>query len=146
MPTHYKQGMFTPKNREKYKGDPDRIKFRSSYELAVMRWLDRRDDVISWSSENIIVPYYSSVKGKKRRYIVDIWMQYKTRNGDIKTILVEIKDSKQCKPPRKQKNNNRYIEEGLTWVTNNEKWAAAEKYAADRGWEFKIFTEKEIFG
>jgi hypothetical protein len=32
------------------------------------------------------------------------------------------------------------------WIINNAKWEAAKQYCLDRGWEFKILTEQEIFG
>ena len=51
------KGRFRPKNPEKYKGDPNNIWFRSSWERDVMNWLDNRSDVISWMSEERCVWY-----------------------------------------------------------------------------------------
>jgi hypothetical protein len=30
------------------------------------------------------------------------------------------------------------------WAINQAKWEACREYCKDRGWEFKIFTEKEL--
>jgi hypothetical protein len=34
--------------------------------------------------------------------------------------------------------------ESLTYLKNEAKWKAASEYCKDRGWEFKIVTEKEL--
>jgi hypothetical protein len=31
-----------------------------------------------------------------------------------------------------------------TWTINNRKWQAAEKFAKENNWEFKIITEKTL--
>ena len=30
------------------------------------------------------------------------------------------------------------------WVVNQAKWEACREYCKDRGWEFKVFTEREL--
>jgi hypothetical protein len=32
----------------------------------------------------------------------------------------------------------------MTYVKNMNKWSAAQSYAADRGWEFQIWTEIQL--
>lgn len=32
------------------------------------------------------------------------------------------------------------------WAVNQAKWASAKDYAKNRGWEFKIITEKDLYG
>jgi hypothetical protein len=32
----------------------------------------------------------------------------------------------------------------MTWGVNEAKWKAATAYCEERGWKFKIFTEKEL--
>ena len=32
----------------------------------------------------------------------------------------------------------------MAYIKNQAKWKAASEYAKDRGWEFKIITEKEL--
>ena len=61
-----------------------------------------------------------------------------------KTILVEIKPAKETEPPTGEKRTKRYINEGLTYIKNMNKWEAANDYAKDRGWEFQIWTEKTL--
>ena len=48
-------------------------------------------------------------------------------------------------PPKKQKRKTqKYINEVVTYATNQAKWEAAEDYCADRGWEFKVLTEIDM--
>ena len=51
------KGKFRPKNPAKYHGDPTNIIYRSGWELKYMAHLDSAKDVISWSSEEVIIRY-----------------------------------------------------------------------------------------
>ena len=65
------KGYFKPKNPKKYKGDPTNIIYRSSWECKLMIRLDEDPNVISWGSEEIIIPYRSPIDNKIHRYFVD---------------------------------------------------------------------------
>lgn len=146
MARNYLQGKFVPKNPEKYKGDPDKITYRSSYELATFNWCDVTSGVLEWSAETVVIPYFDPVKNKKRRYIVDLWIKYKHVHGDIITELVEVKPMEQClKPVRGRKKKSSYDAEVATYITNQAKWEYAKKYAKERGWGFRVITEESIF-
>jgi hypothetical protein len=70
----------------------------------------------------------------------------KTVDGGIKTMLIEVKPKKQCSEPKKPKKQSRnYLYEAQTWITNCAKWKAAKEAATNRGWEFKILTEDDLF-
>lgn len=135
------QGFFRPNNPSKYKGDPTNIVYRSSWELKFMMYLDMHGDVISWSSEECIVPYKSPIDGRWHRYFPDFVFTKK----DKETVMVEIKPHKQTKPPEIQKKKTKkYINEVVTWGVNEAKWKAAEEFCADRKWKFMIMTENEL--
>jgi len=154
------KGVYKPKNTTKYKGDPTNIVYRSSWELKFMRWCDETSSVIEWSSETIVVPYRSKVdelieKKKKlnykimHRYFVDFYVKLKTKDGTIKRWLVEVKPySQTIEPvkPDKAKNSRSYTNALLRWWINDAKWKAAREYAADRNMEFRLITEKELYG
>jgi len=147
MARNYHQGKYKLINPSKCINGTNEVRFLSSYERYVWEWCDKKENVLRWGVETVVVPYYSSVKGRKARYLVDLYIEFRDKNGDIKKALCEVKPSAQCKPPRATSNKKRttIIEEQTTWVTNTEKWTAAEKYAKDRGWEWMILTENEIF-
>jgi len=134
-----------PKNPQKYLGDYNNIWARSSWEVRVMNWFDRNPDVIEWGSEELIIPYISPVDGRPHRYFPDFFVKVKTKEGKVKTMVVEVKPDRETKEPKqKQRITKQYIQEVVTYGVNQAKWKYAEEYCLDRGWEFKILTEKHI--
>jgi len=138
-------GRFSPKNPKKYVGDHTNIIYRSSWECKVMSWLDRNDDIISWASEELIIPYKSPVDNRVHRYFPDFLVKVKTKDGKFKTMLLEVKPKKQTVQPEPQKRvTKQYLNEVTTYAVNVAKWNAATEYCLDRGWEFKILTEEHL--
>jgi hypothetical protein len=138
-------GRFTPKNPKKYVGDSNNIIYRSSWECKVMSWLDRNDDIISWASEELIIPYVSPIDNRVHRYFPDFLVKVKTKDAKVKTLLLEVKPKKQTVPPEPRKRvTKQYVTEVTTWGVNQAKWKAAEEYCLDRSWEFKIITEDHL--
>lgn len=141
----YHQGTWVPKHISKYDGDYTKIVYRSSWELKFMNWCDNNSAVLSWSSEETVVPYRSPVDMKPHRYFLDFKIKVNSNDG-IKTYLVEIKPEIQTKPPKAPtRNSKRYLIECSTFMVNQAKWDAADRWAKDRGWEFVVLTEKHLF-
>jgi hypothetical protein len=133
----YIQGYYVPINPDKYSGDTSNIIYRSSWERIAFKWLDLSKEVISWSSESIIVHYVSPIDNKNHRYYPDLWL--KTIDNEF---LVEIKPEKECKPPvKKGKFYNKRLK---TYIINKAKWNAAELYCKFHHMKFKIITEKTL--
>ena len=130
-------GRYKVNNVKKYKGDFYNVIYRSLWEKSCFQWCYANPKVKKWSSEELIIPYYYEVDKKYHRYFPDLLIQM-----EEKTILVEIKPDKETAPPTGQKRTKKYINEGLTYIKNMNKWEAATEYAKDRGWEFQIWTEK----
>lgn len=143
---NFLKGKYEIKNRGKYKTDPDKCIYRSSYELHTWEWCDRTESVLEWAVESVVVPYFDPIRNKKRRYILDLWMKFKDRDGNIVTEIVEIKPLNQVVKPKKgRKSNKTMLNEQATYTTNRAKWDAAIEYAKARGWNFRIITERSIF-
>jgi hypothetical protein len=143
------KGKFKPKNYKKYKGDPTKIIYRSLLERRFMVYCDDTSSVLEWNSEEVVVPYISPVDNRYHRYFVDFWMKYQDKDGQIKIVLIEIKPAVQTKPPQVKhtptgRPTRRFLNEVTTWGVNQAKWKAAEEYAKDRKWEFKIITDKDL--
>ena len=139
------KGFFTPRNPHKYVGDPNNIIYRSSWECRVMDWLDRNPDILSWASEELIIPYISPVDNRKHRYFPDFIVKMRTKEGILKTMILEVKPKKQTMQPEPRKRvTKQYIQEVATWGVNQAKWKAATEYCLDRGWEFKVITEDHL--
>lgn len=138
-------GLFKPKNPQKYVGDPTNIVYRSSWECKVMSWLDRNPSIISWASEELIIPYKSPVDNRFHRYFPDFLVKVKSRDGKTKTLLLEVKPKKQTLPPEpKKRMTKQYVNEVVTYGVNQAKWEAANEFCLDRGWEFRVLTENDL--
>ncbi len=145
MGRKYKQGFFRALHPEKYKGDPNNIVYRSSWELKLLAFLDINPNVIEYSSEEIVIPYISPKDNRYHRYFPDMLIKVKNIEGKIKTILIEIKPFSQTIPPvKKSRVTKNFITEVLTYAINQAKFEAAQKYCDQRGWIFQIMTEKEL--
>lgn len=135
-------GTFRPTNIEKYRGDIKKITYRSSWERFFMQYLDTNPLIKRWSSEEVIIPYFSAADGKKRRYFMDFW--FVDSNGQ--EFFVEIKPKKETTPPPKPSQltvaaKKRYLNELYTFSVNQDKWKAAKALADKRNIKFKILTE-----
>jgi len=134
-----------PKNPQKYLGDYNNIWARSSWEVRVMNWFDRNPDIIEWGSEELVIPYISPVDGRPHRYFPDFFVKVKTKDGKTKTMVIEVKPDRETKEPKqRQRITKQYIDEVVTYGVNQAKWKYAEEYCLDRGWEFKVLTEKHL--
>ena len=140
------KGKYQPSYPRKYKGDPTNIVYRSLWERKFMVYCDTSDSVLEWSSEETIVRYYDPISKKVRRYFPDFLIKVKESDGSIKKYMIEIKPSKQTIPPPKPKRQTqKYIAEVYEYAKNQSKWEAAREWCADRGYEFKVITENELF-
>ena len=138
-------GKFSPKNTNKYLGDPTNIWYRSLWERRVMVYLDENSSVIEWSNEEIVIPYLSPVDNRIHRYFPDFFVRLRNKQGLIESTIIEVKPSSQARPPKMQKRATRkYITEVMTWGVNEAKWKAADAYCKDRGWKFVVVTEKDL--
>ena len=139
-----KQGKFKPKNYKKYKGDPTNVVYRSGWEHKFMTWCDSDKKVLSWSSEEIVIPYKCPTDNRMHRYFPDFWVKIKESDG-TKEYLVEVKPQKQTQAPKPQKKQTqKYVAEVMTYAKNDAKWRAAQEFCRDRRWEFRIITEREL--
>jgi hypothetical protein len=139
-----KKYKFRPRNPQKYRGDVNNIVCRSSWEKIFCVWCDRNPQVIKWSSEETVVPYYSPVDGQQHRYFVDFWIRYVDQSGAEREKLIEVKPMSQCMKPTGNKFSKGFDEKMRTWAVNQAKWESATKFAADQGMEFQLVTEREL--
>ena len=147
------QGRFKPDHPNKYVGDVDKIIYRSSWELALLRFLDSTPEILKYGSERVVIPYYDHGTmnefghPKQRRYYVDFIVQLRKADGSVKVALIEVKPKSQTVQPRKtSRMSEKTYESSLkTWLTNSSKWEAARAFCHERGWEFIILNEDHIF-
>jgi len=139
------KGKYSPSYPRKYKGDPTNIVYRSLWERKFMVYCDLNENILEWGSEEIVMPYRSPVDGRVHRYFPDFYIKVKESTGRIKKMIVEIKPKRQCSPPSKPKKQTKgYLREAYEYAKNQAKWEAASEWCKDRGYIFKVFTEKEL--
>lgn len=140
------KGRFIPKHPEKYIGKVDQIFFRSSWEYRFMIWADNNNSVLQWGSEEIAIPYIHPLKKdlqgnqKTARYFPDFIMRTMDQQGNVKTVVVEIKPKKESVLTEKSTDRDR-----LAYIVNQAKWQAARAFCQRNGAEFAVVTEEQLF-
>ena len=137
---------YKPEYPRKYKGDPNNIICRSSWERKFCRWCDLNENILEWGSEEFCIPYRSPVDRRVHRYFPDFIIKVREQTGDIKRYVIEVKPKKQTRPPvqTSKKRTKTYINEVKTYAVNEAKWKAADEWCKDRLLEFKIITEDQL--
>lgn len=163
----YYKGTFVPRHPEKCLNYNHKlwnheqpITYRSSWEQIMCNFLDIEVNILAWGSEVVEIPYYSEIDQKTHRYILDFLIILRDKKGEIKKYAIEVKPGSQSAfvdemgnviypeaPKRKTKKAlARWQELCKVIRRNGEKWDAAKKWAAKRGFIFQVKTENEIFG
>ena len=105
-----------------------------------MNWCDMNDDVSEWSSEEVVIPYRSPLDKRIHRYYIDFCIKIRNR-----TYLIEVKPERFTREPSiPKRKTKRFLNEVAQYAVNQAKWKSAREFCADRNWEFKIITEKEL--
>lgn len=139
MANNYTQGFFTPVNPEKYIGS-NSPKYRSGWELTVMRFCDTHPAVIGWASESLRIPYRNPFDGRNTFYVPDFLITYQDKNGNKISEVIEVK-------PRNQAllEMARTQQEKAAVVLNMAKWEACRAWCQKHGLKFRILTEEDIY-
>lgn len=134
--SRYKQGYINPKSCKKLipGTSAEKIIYRSSYELKFITWLENNSNVKVWGSECFYIPYMF-VDGTTHKYYPDYFVEM----TDGTKLVVEIKPYNQTQKPI---NENCWAAKEYT--RNKCKWAAAIEFCKNKGYRFKILTEKTI--
>ena len=80
-------GKYKIKKPEKYAGNTNSVVYRSLWEKQAFKWCENNPKVKMWNSEEVVVPYKSTVDKKLHRYFVDLLIQLENKE----TYLIEIK-------------------------------------------------------
>lgn len=134
----FKQGHF--KGAKKYFGRQPII-YRSSYEYKFMLRLETNPNIIKWSSENFKIPYYlhhrqpdGTTKPVRHEYNID----FTVYTSDGKRYIIEVK------PMAFVPLNEAQIRRNPEIYKNYMKWNAAQKWANENGFIFKVVTERDL--
>jgi hypothetical protein len=140
MSLKYSQGIFTPKNPEKYAGRGS-IRYRSSWELKFMNFLDENPSIKNWASESISIPYKNPIANKTKSYVPDFFIVYEDVNKKLHAEIVEIKPHKETSFEAAGKSTRNQVQAAI----NQAKWTAAKQFCDRQGMQFRIITEHDMF-
>jgi len=162
---NYTQGLYIPKYKEKVLklNNQGGIYFRSSWEKKFMIYLDHNSNVKSWSSEGLKIPYQliHNENGipsiKNHTYYPDFCYTILLKNGDVKTVIAEIKPQKEYKNVLDIKNGTLNIPENAsvkklknleydikTARRNSEKWETMIEWCNKKRYSFIVITEEHL--
>ncbi len=91
---------YRPSFPKKYKGDPNNIICRSSWERKFCRWCDLNENILQWGSEEFYIPYMSPLDKRVHKYYPDFIIKVRESPGQIQTYVIEDKPKKQTKPQK----------------------------------------------
>lgn len=137
--SRFAQGTYYVQNPQKYAGKKS-PRYRSGWEQAFMRFCDSNDHIVMWASESINIPYRNPISGKQTIYVPDFLIQYRNKNNQVVTELIEIKPKKQSVIESKASAKDKAIV-----AVNYAKWDAAQKWCRRQGITFRVITEDDIF-
>lgn len=139
-------GIYKPINPKKYKGNPNRVIYRSMWEKKFMIFCDNTPSIVEWGSEEVIIPYRCPTDGKVHRYYPDFYMKVVDKQGVAKRYIIEIKPKKQVAGPDRnpKRKTVSWKKDVLRFMKNKAKWDAAEEFCDNRMMNFMILTEDHL--
>jgi len=133
-------GIYTPRNPDKYIGN-HKPRYRSSWEMTMMMFLDTNKNITHWASESISIPYKHPFTGKMSIYVPDFFVVYENKYKKRVAEIVEVKPRKQSLIESKAAS----AKDRMVVAINHAKWNAAKIYCKNNGFIFRVITETEIF-
>jgi len=106
-----------------------------------MRFCDEHPSVSKWASEAVKIPYRNPFTGKHTIYVPDFFIAYADKNGKQRVEIIEVKPANQTikeKVGRSRHNQASYI-------LNQAKWEAANRWCKQQGLHFRVVNETDIF-
>ena len=139
------KGKYKVRAPYKYKGNPTKVIYRSLWERKFMTYCDTNINILEWGSEEVYMWYKSPIDNRPHRYFPDFYIKVREKDGTIKKYIIEVIPQRQTKPPARPKRQTKgYLREAFEYAKNQAKWKAANEWCLDRGFEFKVITEKEL--
>ena len=131
MTMKFSQGSYKLKNPEKYigLGTP---RYRSSWEISVMRMCDENPAIQQWASESIKIPYRDPLTGKQTVYVPDFLVVYVDKNQKKHAELWEVKPKNQAVLESVGKDKYRQA----NYIKNMAKWEVATQFCKKAGLKF----------
>jgi hypothetical protein len=134
------RGIYKVKNPEKYVGGRDPT-YRSSWEYTFMLFCDNNPSIQQWASEPLQIPYRDPLTGKQTVYVPDFLIVYTDAKRKKHVEMIEIKPANQMLKEKVGKNPYNQAQ----FIKNQVKWAAAGAWCKNKGIQFRVINEHDIF-
>jgi hypothetical protein len=123
----------------------------------MMIYLDNNENIRSWSSEYIKIPYEKTEyvnetqmwETTKHTYYPDFYYELVRSDGSVTKVVAEVKPSTETREPKipqnptaKQLKNFEYALK--MWNKNLSKWKYMIEWCERKGFEFIIITEERL--
>lgn len=122
---------------------PDGQKFESSLEEDFFVLLRFNRLVASYEHQPVTLEWQAA-KGKIRDYTPDALVHYRTDLSEAAGLIPMLCEVKPNLPEQSETTGRHKPYRKEDEEENLLKWAAAERYASNRGWGFKVYRESEI--
>lgn len=143
----FRQGLYTVRHPEKYIGDPNKVRYMSSWEANAHAYFDNNPHIIRWGSEILAIPYIHPVDGELHKYYPDYYIEYYNSKGVLIKEIIEVKPEKQInRPTTRGKSKKTQLTEAVTYAINQAKWEYARAFCTKHGINFRVINEHHIFG
>jgi hypothetical protein len=106
-----------------------------------MQFCDGNPAITQWASESIKIPYRNPLTGKQTIYVPDFFIAYGDKKGKQKVELIEIKPANQTHKSLVGKSAHNQAH----WIVNQAKWEAAYAWCKQKGIQFRILNEGDIY-
>ena len=159
QPTKYRQGLYTPKNKDKViklnsKGG---LWYRSGLEQKMMIYLDNNSKIVNWGAEHLSIPYEKTeydndtkdLKTTEHCYYPDFYYELLREDGTVMKVVAEVKPLSETMEPKLPHNPTskqlKNFEYSLKMYNKNlSKWTYMIEYCRKKGFEFIIVTEERL--
>lgn len=140
MSLKFNQGFYELQNPKKYMGlgSP---RYRSGWELSVMKMCDQNECIEQWASESVKIPYVDPLTGKHTVYVPDFLVIFTDNKKRKRAELWEVKPANQAM----KENVGRNPYNQAQYVRNMVKWEAARAWCKQNNLIFRIITENDLY-
>ena len=159
QPTKYKQGLYTPNNKDKVikLNSQGGLYYRSGLEQKMMIYLDMNENIVNWGAEHLRVPYTKTewlsekqeFKTSEHSYYPDFYYELRRSDGTTSRVVAEVKPHSETIQPKLPDNPTskqlKNFEYALKMYNKNlSKWKAMIEYCERKDFEFIIITEQHL--
>lgn len=147
-------GTFTPTNPQKYMGDPTKVTYKSTFELAMMSKFDSQQSILGWLANGVPsshahlregIPFENPYTRRWDVFYPDFFVVVMNAKNKQHVEVIEVKsliDLPQAMSGTTGATNQAIEEEQ---VLNAAKYSEAIRWCKSRGYKFRVIDQEMTF-